>query len=68
LAGNGSVIKDDETIDGPKGALFRAQSFAEGMSPPPRKTLRFRPEDGTTPPPEFGFKVIETKKRWQFWK
>ena len=68
LLGAGAVIKDGETIDGPGGVLFRAQSFKEGMVTPPRSTLRFRPEDGTTPPPEFGFNIVEKKKGWQFWK
>jgi hypothetical protein len=68
LTGAGPVVKDGETIDGPGGVLFRAQPFKEGMVTPPRKTLRFRPEDGTTPPTEFGFNIVEKKKGWQFWK
>jgi hypothetical protein len=68
LTGAGPVIKEGETIDGPGGLLFRAKPFKEGMATPPRGTLRFRPEDGTIPPPEFGFGVIEAKKKWQFWK
>jgi hypothetical protein len=68
LAGAGPVIKDGETIDGPNGVMFRAQLFDEAMVTPPRKTLRFRPEDGTKPPPEFGFTIAEKKKGWQFWK
>jgi hypothetical protein len=68
LTGAGPVIKNGETIDGPGKVLFRAKLFNEGMATPPRSTLRFRPEDGTTPPPEFGFDIVETKKKWQFWK
>lgn len=68
LSGTGPVIKDGETIDGPGGLLFRAKPFKEGMVTPPRATLRFRPEDGTTALPEFGFGTIENKKKWQFWK
>jgi hypothetical protein len=63
----GPVFKDGETIDGPGGALFRVKQFKEGMTAPPRSTLRFRPEDGTIPPLEFGFEITE-KKRWKFWK
>jgi hypothetical protein len=68
LAGKGAVIKGGETIDGPGKVLFRAKQFSEGMATPPRGTLRFCPQDGTTPPPEFGFDRVETKKKWQFWK
>lgn len=68
LIGNGVVIKSGETIDGPGKVLFRAKQFKEGLVTPPRGTLRFHPEDRTTPPPEFGFDMVETKKKWQFWK
>ena len=68
LTGAGAVIKSGETIDGLGKILFRAKQFKEGMATPPRATLRFHPEDRTTPPPEFGFDIVETKKKWQFWK
>jgi len=68
LAGAGAVIKNGETIDGPGKVLFRAKQFNEGKATPPRGTLRFHPLDHTTPPIEFGFDVIEEKKKWQFWK
>jgi len=68
MAGNGAVIKNGETIDGPGKVLFQAKQFEKGMATPPRGTLRFRPQDRTTPPPEFGFDMVETKKKWQFWK
>ncbi|MEK7469252.1 MAG: DUF4261 domain-containing protein [Planctomycetota bacterium] len=63
----GPVIKDGETIDGPGEIRFRAKSFKEGLWTPPRPTLRFRPEDGTTPPMEFGFENPAPKKKWRFW-
>jgi hypothetical protein len=68
LAGKGPVIKNGETIDGPGKVLFRAMECENGMTAPPRRTLRFRPEDRTVPPSEFGFGTVETKKAWQFWK
>ena len=68
LTGPDAVFKDGETIDGPSGIFFRVKQFKEGMLAPPRSTLRFRPEDSTTPPPEFGFDIVGTKRKWQFWR
>lgn len=65
IAEHGSIIADGNTIDGPGGMLFRCKKFGEAFVTPPRPTLRFRAEDGSTPPKAFGF---ETKKPWQFWK
>jgi hypothetical protein len=49
LLENGEVIKDLNTIDGP-GGVWRAHEVDEGLSDPPRRLLRFFPEDGSTPP------------------
>lgn len=68
LISSGSAFKDGDTIDGAGDMLFRAKQFKEAMVTPPRGTLRFRPEDGTTPPPDFGFGIAEKPKRWKFWK
>jgi len=49
LLENGEVIKDLNTIDGP-GGVWRAHEVEEGLCAPPRRLLRFFPEDGSTPP------------------
>jgi len=43
VAQNGRKIKDGDTMDGP-GGRYVARTFDEGLVPPPRGVLRFRPE------------------------
>ena len=46
----GEVFRDGDTIDGPGGVRWRARVRKQGLLTPPRRTLRFFPEDGTKPP------------------
>ncbi|MEW6284515.1 MAG: DUF4261 domain-containing protein, partial [Candidatus Eremiobacterota bacterium] len=66
LISSGPVVKEGHTMDGPRGIKFRVKEFEESLMAPPRRTLRFCPDDGSTPPPELGFGP--GKKSWQFWK
>lgn len=50
LLNNGEVIKDGETMDGPGGCRWQAKLFENGISPAPRRVLRWLPCDGTQPP------------------
>jgi hypothetical protein len=43
-------IRDGDTVPGPGGALWTAHERRNGLVTPPRRTLRFFPDDGTTPP------------------
>ena len=42
---NGDVIKDGDTINGPGNVRWQGKRFENGMSDPPRTTLRFLPCD-----------------------
>jgi hypothetical protein len=46
----GEVFHDGDTIDGPGGGRWRARIRRCGLIEPPRRTLRFFPDDGTEPP------------------
>lgn len=46
----GEVFRDGDTIDGPGGLRWRAWNRRCGLVEPPRRTIRFFPEDGTKPP------------------
>jgi Domain of unknown function (DUF4261) len=46
----GEVLRDGDTIDGPGGVRWRAWNRRNGLIDPPRRTLRFFPQDGTDPP------------------
>ena len=50
LLRQGEVFRDGDTIDGPGGVRWRARIRRCGLIDPPRRTLRFFPEDGTKPP------------------
>lgn len=43
-------VEDEDTTDGPGGATWRALECTDSLSDPPRPTIRWMPEDGTTPP------------------
>jgi len=46
----GEVFNDGDTIDGPGGVRWRAWNRRSGLTDPPRRTIRFFPEDRTQPP------------------
>src|SRR5262245_17796907 len=46
----GEVIKDGDTADGPHNMKWRARSFPDSVSAPPRRVLRWLPCDGSKPP------------------
>jgi hypothetical protein len=46
----GDVIKDGHTVDGPRGARWRARHIEEPLVSPPRPTLRLFPADAQPPP------------------
>jgi len=46
----GEIFQDGDTIDGPGRVRWRARVRKQGLLTPPRRTLRFFPEDGTKPP------------------
>lgn len=50
LLNHGEVIKDGNTMDGPGNCRWQAKSFADGLSSPPRRVLRWLPCDGSKPP------------------
>jgi Domain of unknown function (DUF4261) len=52
LLKSGEVIKDGHTMDGPGNCRWQAKSFADGLSPAPRRVLRWFPCDGSKPPPQ----------------
>jgi hypothetical protein len=51
LLDHGPVIRDGDTIDGPGDVRWRAKVRKNGLVVPPRPTVRFFPDDGSTPPP-----------------
>jgi hypothetical protein len=55
---NGQVIKDGDTMDGPGDIRWRAQSHENGMSDPPRPTLRWVPTGVDNIPDKF-FEALE---------
>ena len=68
---NGPIIQDGDTMNGPGGMSWRAQSCDESLGPPPRDTLRWRPSQGVRPPACFGFEETQQRERgrwWQRWK
>jgi hypothetical protein len=65
---NGEVIKDGDTTDGPGSMRWRAYSFDESLADPPRRVLRWLPDDGQTPLPEFGFPAAQKQKKRFFWQ
>ena len=52
LLRNGEVIAHGDTTGGPGEVSWRARVLDESMSPPPRRVLRFVPEDGAEVPPQ----------------
>jgi hypothetical protein len=48
---HGPVIREGDTIDGPGDVRWRAKVRNHGLVVPPRPTVRFFPDDGSTPPP-----------------
>ena len=50
LLNHGEVVKDGNTMDGPGNCRWKAKSFDNGLSSPPRRVLRWLPCDGSTPP------------------
>ncbi len=46
----GEVFRDGDTIDGPGKVRWRAWNRRTSLIDPPRRTIRFFPDDGTTPP------------------
>jgi hypothetical protein len=46
----GEVFRDGDTIDGPGRTRWRAWNRRCGLIDPPRRTIRFFPQDGTQPP------------------
>jgi hypothetical protein len=52
LLKNGPVIKDNDTMDGPGNVRWQARSFDQGIIDPPRRVLRFVPQDGRKVPEE----------------
>jgi hypothetical protein len=45
LLRNGEVIDPGDTIDGPGGARWQSHPFENGLCDPPRRVLRFLPQD-----------------------
>lgn len=60
VAKNGPKVKDGDTMDGPDGR-YVARTFEEGLVPPPRAVLRFRPERSRRTLPD-GFAFEGRKK------
>jgi hypothetical protein len=46
----GEVFHDGDTVDGPGNVRWRAWNRRKGLISPPRRTIRFFPQDGTKPP------------------
>jgi hypothetical protein len=46
----GDVFRDGDTVDGPGNVRWRAWNRRTGLISPPRRTIRFFPQDGTEPP------------------
>jgi hypothetical protein len=46
----GEIFRDGDTIDGPGDVRWRAWPGRTALISPPRRTIRFFPEDGTKPP------------------
>jgi len=46
----GEVFRDGDTIDGPGNVRWRAWNRRRSLIDPPRRTIRFFPQDGTDPP------------------
>lgn len=47
---NGPVIQDGDTMNGPGRTNWQARVCETSMVPPPRRTLRWFPQDGSKPP------------------
>lgn len=43
-------VEDGDTADGPGGIQWRAMECVDGLSDPPRETIRWFPQDNTEPP------------------
>ena len=52
LLKNGEVIKDNDTMDGPGNVRWQATSLEQGIIDPPRRVIRFVPQDGRQLPRE----------------
>jgi hypothetical protein len=52
---NGEIIKDEDTTDGPGGIHWRAMIFDESLIAPPRRVIRWLPDDRSEPLAAFGF-------------
>lgn len=52
LLKNGEVIKHKDTMNGPGGINWRGYHMEKPVCPPPRRTIRWFPQDGSKPPPE----------------
>ncbi|MEZ6089195.1 MAG: DUF4261 domain-containing protein [Pirellulaceae bacterium] len=52
LLKEGNVINDDDTADGPGRTIWRAMICEDGLTDPPRPTVRWFPDDGSNPPEE----------------
>jgi hypothetical protein len=52
LLEHGEIIEDGDTMNGPGDVNWRAQHVEETLSPPPRRGLRWFPDDGSRPPDE----------------
>lgn len=62
LLKNGEVFKEGHTADGPDGTTFRVSLHDNGLSDPPRSTVRFLPVSETNLPPELLPKEEEEEK------
>lgn len=50
LLREGEVVEDGDTMDGPGNVPWKAHELEAGLSDPPRRVLRWIPEDGVAPP------------------
>jgi hypothetical protein len=50
LLQRGEVIKSGDTMDGPGGIRWQAEQRENGICEPPRRVLRWRPQDNRRPP------------------
>lgn len=59
----GEVIRNGDTIDGPGGIQWRAFHVPDPLSDPPRRVLRWFPQDGSKPPSEMAPREIQIDRK-----
>ena len=62
---SGEVIADGDSVDGPGDVIWRVRTSDDGLTDPPRNTLRWLPEDRSVPPSIFYEESAQAKNAAQ---